>query len=130
MEDRQNNKEPRSYKEQVMQTVEKVIERIEREVPERGDFGRVMEFFPNLDPLSADEVKMYGLAVFKMPDDVQPDSKQRYIEASAYEPSGSFKASLIVGSGHKDVILARLRDPEFIDKLEYTYADLIEMLRD
>ncbi len=44
-----------------------------------------------------------------MPSAIEPDPKKRYLEAAAYTPCGNYKADVIVGSGHKEEILAFLK---------------------
>ena len=123
-------KKPRNFKEQVEVMLGKIIMRAEKEVPDFGDFAPVTEFFPNLDSKSSDIVGMYGLTILKFPKDVVPDPRQRYVEASAYEPTGSYKAKMIVASGYKAKILTELRDVKFLLELCYTYGDLADSLRD
>ena len=84
-----------SFQEQVDDLVERVTEKVEdnRIVPEYGDFSPVLEFIPNLDEENK-TVGKYGLKIYKMPKDVVPDPKKRYIEASAYVPEGDYKATL------------------------------------
>ena len=123
-------KQPRNFKEQVEVMLEKVVIRAEKEVPEFGDFAPVTEFFPNLDTKSTDIVGMYGLRIFKFPKDIEPDPKRRYVEAYAYDPTGSYKAKMIVASGYKDKILTELQDVKFLLELGYTYGDLADCLKD
>jgi hypothetical protein len=121
---------PRNFKEQVEQMLEKLIVRAEREVPEYGDFAPVTELFQNLDPGSQDIVGKFGLTILKLPKDVTPDPKERYVEACAYEPTGSYKAKMFVAGGYKDEILLRLKEGEFIDSLCHSYAVLKDSLKD
>ena len=120
-----------SFQEQVDDLVERVTEKVEdnRIVPEYGDFSPVLEFIPNLDEENK-TVGKYGLKIYKMPKDVVPDPKKRYIEASAYVPEGDYKATLVVGSGDKDEIIKQLKAPEFPEKLNRAYGELLEMLED
>ena len=108
--------------------VRKAIERVEREVPEVGKFSDIFELFDNPDESSADVVGKYGLHIYKMQSDVQPDPAMRYIQASAYIPSAAYKATLMCGSGTKQEILAIMKEPAFSEKLNYTFAELLDML--
>lgn len=120
-----------SFQDQVDEMVAKITERAEdnRELPEYGDFSPVVEYMDNLDE-DNDTVGKYGLKIYKMPKDVVEDPKQRYIEAAAYVPVGDYKATLVVGSGHKDEILKQLKSPDFPEKLNRAYGELVEMLED
>mgnify|MGYP007013960958 CR=1 FL=1 len=78
MEEDKLNK-PRNFKEQVEQTLVKLLMRAEREVPDYGDFIPVHEMFPNLDTKSQNIDGMYGLTILKLPQNVRSDPKRRYI---------------------------------------------------
>ena len=129
MEEDKLNK-PRNFKEQVEQTLVKLLMRAEREVPDYGDFIPVHEMFPNLDTKSQNIVGMYGLTILKLPQNVRSDPKRRYIEACAYEPTGAYKAKMLVFGGCNDEILSALRDRGLVDKLCDIYATLADCLRD
>lgn len=122
--------EPKNFREQVERMLEKLIVRAEKEVPEYGDFAPVTELFPNLDYDSSDIVGMYGVTILKLPASIRPDPKRRYIEANAYEPTGSYKAKMFVAGGHKEMILSKIRDRKFIDDLCRIYAKLFDCLKD
>ena len=122
-------KKPKNFKEQVEQTLEKLLMRTEREIPDYGDFIPVHEMFPNLDTVSQNIVGMYGLTILKLPQNVRSDPKRRYIEACAYEPTGAYKAKMLVFGGCKDEILSALRDRGLVDKLCDVYATLADCLR-
>ena len=115
-----------TFQEQLDEMVEKVTDRVDRYMPDYGEFSPIMEFTPNKD--NTLNVGKYGLKVYKMPKDVVEDPKQRFIEAAAYMPAGDYKADMIVGSGHKEKILEILKDPEFVQKLNEVYGELIYTL--
>ncbi|MCM1265718.1 MAG: hypothetical protein NC200_05920 [Candidatus Gastranaerophilales bacterium] len=125
-----NDMEDMTFQDQVDEIVQRVAEKVEdnRIVPEYGEFSPVNEFMPNYDESTSGVVGKYGLKVYKMPKDVVKDPKQRYIEAAAYMPAGDYKADMIVGSGYKDEILKQLRDPEFPEKLNKAYGELLDTL--
>ena len=122
--------ECQSFQEYVDELVRRVIERTEQEVPEVGDFSDIFELFSNPDIDSMDVVGKYGLHIYKMPSDIVADPAKRYLEACAYVPSASYKATLMSGSGTKTEILAILKDPMFGVTLNGTFAELLDMLRD
>ncbi len=123
-------REPKNFQDQVDIMLEKITARMEREVPEYGEFSPVLEVFENLDKDSQYYVGKYGLKIYKMPKIADPDPKMRYIEAAAYVPSGDYKADKIVGSGDINEIKNLLSDSKFADKLCSTYGKLLQMIKD
>ncbi|MCD8378557.1 MAG: hypothetical protein LUB59_07205 [Candidatus Gastranaerophilales bacterium] len=115
-----------TFQEQVDEMLGKISERAELEVPEYGDFAPVMEFFPNLDKDT--DVSKYGLKIYKMPKDIVKDPKQRYVEAAVYMPAGDYKADKIVAMGHKNEILKAINSPEFPEKLNQAYRELLNII--
>lgn len=124
------DKEPVNFQEQINGLVKSVSERAEREVPEYGDFKPVMEFIPNLDKETSSTVGKYGIKIFKMPKDIVPDEKMRYVEAAAYMPAGDYKADVLVGSGNKKEILDLLKSDDFAKNLNNTYAELLDVIKE
>lgn len=110
--------------------ISRVVDRIEKEMPDEGSFWDIVEMFDNPDEGSTHVVGKYGLRVFKMRPDVVPDPKKRYVEACAYIPSGEYKATLMAGAGTKAEILAIIKDQKYIEQLNNTYAKLLDMLED
>ena len=110
--------------------IEKILPRIEQEVPDYGAFNPVLELFDNLDEDMQHVVGKYGLKVYKMPPDIVADPAKRYVEAVAYEPGGNYKATLVVGSGNKADIIALLKSEGFPERLNCAYGELLEMLED
>lgn len=117
----------RKMKEEIRKLLEVMVQQVKDHVPDYGDFAPVMEFFDNPDPLTTEFVGTYGLKVYKMPKDVVPDPRMRYIEAAAYIPSGRYKSDCNVASGTKDEILATMQTEEFVEKLRKTYRELEEL---
>ena len=122
-----NNKQenPKTMDELMVDMLKKLSDQ-ERYIAEYGDFAPVMEFFDNPDPRTQEFVGKYGMKIYKMPKDVVPDPKKRYIEAAAYVPSGKYKSTMTVGSGTKEEVLNIIRDPEFPKKLQKAYEKLEE----
>jgi len=117
-----------SFQDRVDEMVSKTSDRAELEVPEYGDFAPVMEFMDNTNKDLP--VGKYGIKIYKMPKDIVEDPKQRYIEAAVYMPAGDYKADMVVGSGHKDKILEILNSPEFPEKLNRAYGELLDVIED
>ena len=113
-------------KEEIRKIIEIVVQQVVDHVPEYGDFTPIMEFFDNPDPLTTEFVGRYGLKVYKMPKDIVPDPRIRYIEAAAYIPSGIYKSRCNVVSGIKDEIIATMQTEAFVEMLYETYRELTE----
>lgn len=118
---------PKNFQDQIDITLEKLVKR-EREVAEYGDFAPVSEYFDNLGQTTKDIVSKYEVKIYKMPYDVDPDPKKRYVEAVAYEPAEEYKSNMIVGAGTKKEVLELLKDPEFAQKLNIVYGKLVNNL--
>ena len=119
-----------SFQECVDELVRRTMVRIEEEMPDEGSFADIFELFCNPDADTSDVVGKYGLQVFKMRSDVEPDPAMRYVQACAYIPSAEYKATLMAGSGTKVEILALMKEPSYAEKLNYTFGELLDMLQD
>ena len=75
-------------------------------------------------------VGQYGLEIFKMPNDVEPDAAKRFLRANAYEPSAQYKAGMVIASGTKAEILDWLRTEDIGEAVGYIFGDLKDSLRD
>ena len=130
MNEKKEYEECQSFQECVDELVRRTIERIKEEMPDEGSFADIFELFCNPDSDTSDIVGKYGLHVFKMRSDVEPDPKKRYVQACAYIPSAAYKATLMAGSGTKVEILTLMNEPSYAEKLNYTFGELLEMLQD
>ena len=110
----------------IEKTVECLLKQVEEHVPDYGDFAPIMEFFPNPVEITREFVGTYGLKVYKMPNDVVPDPRMRYIQAAAYVPSGKYKSTMNVASGTKEEIIAIMQDPKLIEDLYESFQELEE----
>ena len=128
--ERKEYEDCQSLQECVDELVRRTIRRVEQDMPEKGKFSDIFELFLNPDKRTADEVWKYGLHIFKMDEDIVPDPTKRFVQASAYIPSASYKATLMCGSGTKAEIIAMLSAPSFPEELIETFAELLETLRD
>ena len=111
-------------RERVSELVKTMVQQTLMHVPDYGDFAPIMGFFLNPDPTTEKFVGKYGLRVFKMPKDVDPDPRIRYLEAAAYVPSGTYKSDQCVASGTKDEIIAAMQDKDFVEKLCRIFPEL------
>ena len=118
------------YIEEIDMLVEKVLSRVEQEVPSSGYFAPVYENFRNNDEATKHIAGLFRLNVYKMPADIVPDPERRYIEASVFDSGGCYKTEMLVGSGNKDGIVAIMKSEKFRLKLYDTYIKLLDMLRD
>ena len=117
------------YIDAIDKLVEKVMSRIEQEIPRSGYFAPVYENFYNNDEATKHIAGMFRLKVYKMPADIVPDPEKRYIEASVFDSGGCYKAEMLVGSGKKEEIMAIMKAEKFRMKLYDTYIKLLDMLR-
>ena len=111
---------------EIAKIVEVMIQQIRDYVPDYGDFSPILEVFPNPDPLTQEFVGTYGLQVYKMPKDVDPDPRKRYVEAAAYVPSGRYKSDCVVVSGAREKIIATMQNEDFKETLYQTFRELEE----
>ena len=118
------------YIEEIDKLIEKVLSRVEQEVPSSGYFAPVYENFRNNDEATKHIAGLFRLNVYKMPADIVPDPERRYIEASVFDSGGCYKTEMLVGSGNKDGIVAIMKSEKFRLKLYDTYIKLLDMLRD
>ena len=118
------------YIEEIDKLIEKVLSRVEQEVPSSGYFAPVYENFRNNDEATKHIAGLFRLNVYKMPADIVPDPERRYIEASVFDSGGCYKTEMLVGSGNKDGIIAIMKSEKFRLKLYDTYIKLLDMLRD
>ena len=118
------------YIDDIDKLAERVLSRIEHEIPQSGYFAPVYENFNNNDEATKHIAGMFRLKVYKMPADIVPDPEKRYIEASVFDNGGCYKAEMLVGSGNKEEIIAIMKIEKFRLKLYDTYIRLLDMLRD
>lgn len=119
-----------TFKDYTDQLILRILKRAEDEVPEHGDFAPLFEFFDAPVASERNVVSRYGLEIFKMPYDIQPDPMIRYMRANAYDPSGQYRSGMIVGSGTKSDILVQLRSEDFANEIGYTFGELRNHLKD
>ena len=117
------------YIEEIDKLVERVLSRVEHEMPQSGYFAPVYENFYNNDEATKHIAGMFRLKVYKMPADIVPDPEKRYIEASVFDSVGCYKTEMLVGSGNKEEIMAIMKAEQFRMKLYDTYIKLLDMLR-
>ena len=118
-----------SYIDEIDKLIEKVLSRVEQEVPSSGYFAPVYDEFCNNDESTKHIAGRFRLKVYKMPADIVPDPEKRYIEASVFDNVGCDKTEMLVGSGNKEAIIAIMKTEKFRMKLYDTYIRLLDMLR-
>ena len=118
------------YIEEIDKLVERVLSRVEHEMPQSGYFAPVYENFRNNDEATKHIAGLFRLSVYKMPTAIVPDPEKRYIEASVFDSGSCYKAEMLVGSGNKEEIIAIMKTEKFRLKLYDTYIRLLDMLRD
>ena len=117
------------YIEEIDKLVERVLSRVEHEMPQSGYFAPVYENFRNNDEATKDIAGLFRLSVYKMPASIVPDPEKRYIEASVFDSGGCYKTEMLVGSGNKESIVTLMKTEKFRMKLYDTYIRLRDMLR-
>lgn len=120
----------KSFQDYVDDLVLRIVERIEKDVPDTGNFADILELFTNPSYKTKSDVGRYGLRVFKMRPDVDPDPAMRYVEAAAYDPSGTYKSNFYVAAGTKEEVLAQLHSDEFSINLTDDFVKLTDALHD
>ena len=118
-----------SYSDEIDKLIEKVLSRVEQEVPSSGYFAPVYDEFCNNDESTKHIAGRFRLKVYKMPADIVPDPEKRYIEASVFDSVGCYKTEMLVGSGNKEEIITIMKTEKFRMKLYDTYIRLLDMLR-
>ena len=118
-----------SYINEIDKLIEKILSRVEQEVPSSGYFAPVYDEFCNNDESTKHIAGRFRLKVYKMPADIVPDPEKRYIEASVFDSGGCYKTEMLVGSGNKEEIIALMKTEKFRLKLYGTYIKLRDMLR-
>lgn len=118
-----------SYIDEIDKLIEKVLSRVEQEVPSSGYFAPVYDEFCNNDESTKHIAGRFRLKVYKMPAVIVPDPEKRYIEASVFDSVGCYKTEMLVGSGNNEAIIAIMKTEKFRMKLYDTYIRLLDMLR-
>lgn len=116
-----------NYTDSFYKMLKDITERAEREVPEYGDFAPVYENFKNINPKL--DVDRYQLKIYKMPKAQVSDETERFLEAEVYTKAGTYRASLLLGSGKKEDILKQLKSEEFTEKLNNAYIKLVDLIQ-
>jgi hypothetical protein len=115
-------------KNKITDTLAKLVERAEKEVPEYGSFNPVQETFKN-----PDKTLYAGDITFKIAQpssEAKPDNrKARYFEVIVYTPSGVSNSSEMMVLGTKKEVLDALRKDDLIDKLEQCVNQSAEKLK-
>ena len=117
------------YVDEIDKIIEKILSRVEQEIPSSGYFTPVYDEFRNNDENTKHIAGRFRLKVYKMPADIVPDPEKRYIEASVFDSVGCYKTEMLVGSGNKEAIIAIMKSEKFLLKLYDTYIRLLDMLR-
>ncbi len=122
--------EKKCFLDRVEELIAKMLYHLENNVPPYGDFPSFFEFFDNEDDRLRRIVGKFGMKLYKMPNDVQPDKSIRYLEATVYTPCGGYKADSVVGHGRNEDIVTLLKSEDFSAKLVESYERLVYCLGD
>lgn len=116
--------------EQINDMVTDLIKAMETDMPAAAESYKPINRYINLpmdDKDDMDIVCRYGLRVYQMPLDLQPDASISYVEDYALAVDG-YKASMIVKMGKKDALLDFLRAEGLTEKLQDDYKRLFKLL--
>lgn len=119
-----------TFQEKVDYLIALIISHMHADIPACGDFIPVIEFFNNPDSSTCNIVGKYGLRVYKMPEEIVADPAIRYVEASAYDPTGTYKATVVVAHGTNKEIIAQMSAPEFRINLNKDFGLLLDQMTD
>lgn len=119
-----------TFQEEVDKLTELIICHIRTDIPDRGEFLPVIEIFDNPDALTRSVVGKYGLRIYKMPEEIVADPAVRYVEAAAYDPTGSYKATVVVAHGTNKEIITQMSAPEFRINLNKDFGLLLNQMTD
>lgn len=120
--------ETTKFKTLIEEKLKTVIERVEREVPESGDFMPVYEDIPESDENHI--IYLYRIMVMKMPTVDVPDETKRFVKIITYIKYCDYKASTLVAGGNKAKILDSLKQENYVELLFKTFEGLIDSSRD
>ena len=110
------------------ESVRKILERAQREVPEYGDFAPVYEQLKNPDKsLCATD---FVIKIVKPPKNIENHEKIRNLEVSAYKIPQPYKAERIITTGSKDEILKALSKKDLPEQIKSALISLSEDLED
>ena len=110
--------------EQVLATINKLVRRIEKEVPESGSFRPLQEDFtdPNLGlPIGKVSFQIAPTASEK----VECSSATRFFKVSIFTPSGVSKASKILLDGTKNEIVDSLKKADTMKRIQGFIEDAL-----
>ncbi len=116
------------FKKLIEEKLMTVIERVEQEVPESGDFESVYEDIPEDDENHI--ISRYRIMVMKMPTIDVPDETTRFVKMIAYIRNCGYKASALVTGGDKAKVLGKLRQENYVEYIYETFEGLIDCARD
>lgn len=100
---------------------------VEETMPAKGVYGPISNYI-NIPITPENEIVCrYGIRVYQMTADIQPDRSISYLEDYALSTDG-YKSSMIIQMGKKDAILEFLRAEGLIDQLQTDFDRLYRLL--
>ena len=108
-----NNPDKQSYDlyENLKLLQENMSKRCEYEVPEYGDFKKVVEIVKNNDESA------YAGDISLICESSEDEPKKRYLSFNQMNPENRKGLNTLIASGDKDKILNTLKDEKFVDNL-------------
>lgn len=111
---------------QLIDVVEKLRQRVERELDPSGTYAPIWEEIKNTNPDVP--VRSFRLSVFFMKTDSVPLQRSHFIEAAVFPVECGYKADMLMSVGNKKKILDYLRTKDLIERLMGAYPYLVELL--
>ena len=109
-------------------TLKKLYDRAQREVPEYGDFKIVNEKFTNPDKKL--KVTDYEIRIVNPPKNIEDQEILRGIYITAYNSPSPYKAERLITAGTKKEILEKLKSKEFLNEILDAAKSLSHSLED
>ena len=102
---------------QILTTVNKLVTRVEKEVPESGFFRPLQEDFTDTNPRSNIGRVSFQIAP-PASEKVECSSSTRFFKVVIFTPSGANKASQILFDGTKNEIVDLLKKTDTVKKIQ------------
>ena len=113
-------------REEILRIVRQLTRRIEKELPETGEFGLFYEEFKHPNPKAATTDIMLQVKAF--PDEMRTTDKAVYLELRCYSLPLPYVATKILESGTKHDLVAYLKRPEVPGEVHEKAMSLDKML--
>ncbi len=121
-------KKPMNIEQWFENTLKKLHDRAQREVPEYGDFKIIDEKFVNPDKNL--KVTDFEIKIVNPPKNIEDQEILRGIYITAYNSPSPYKAERLIAAGTKKEILEKLQSKEFLNEILDAAKSLSHSLED